>query len=309
MRIKLLSMGTTDPDRLKDLTIIKDLVAEASRAKNRVINQLFPTILEDCGFTPAIEWLVGEYRQNSALSVELLMPKENIVMDPSYALAAYRITQECLTNIAKHAEASKVQIEANTNNGFLNLIIHDNGKGMPGEISINRHGIFGMKERARYLGGSLKIGSVPEKGTTAELHLPLSVAKPNNVKRVLIVDDHAIVRDALRQLLIEEADDFLVEGEAADGKVALQMAIEEEWDIILLDLSLPKMNGMQVLDAIRLVKPKQPIIILSSSPESEHGAIARSKGAASYIEKGETERLVAEMRRAISQTDTPLTAV
>ena len=70
------------------------------------------------------------------------------------------------------------------------------------------------------------------------------------------------------------------------------------WDIILLDISLPKMNGIQVLEAIMAVKPKQPIIMLSSSPEEEYGELTRSKGAACYIEKGETEKLVEAMRIA-----------
>lgn len=218
-------------------------------------------------------------------------------MEQTYELAAYRITQECLTNVAKHAQAKKVHIEVKVIDGFLDLVIHDDGVGLPGDVKTGGSGIFGMYERASYLGGSMDIFS-DEKGTTAHLKLPLAAVNPKNKKRVLIVDDHAIVRDALRQLLSVEADDFSVEGEAADGNVALQMAIEEEWDIILLDVSLPNMNGIQVLEAILAAKPKQPIIILSSHAKDEYAEIALSKGAACYIEKGATDNLIEEMRRA-----------
>jgi CheY-like chemotaxis protein len=221
-----------------------------------------------------------------------------IVMEPTFALAAYRITQECLTNIAKHAGADKVHIEARTNDGFLDLTIQDNGIGMPKKTSANRHGIFGMLERARYLGGTMKIWSVEGKGTTSHLHLPLAVIKPKNKKRVLVVDDHDIVRNALRQLLDVQTGDFSVEGEAADGNAAVQMAIEGGWDIVLLDISLPKKNGLKVLEEIKAIKPDLPIIMLSSFAEKEYGQATILKGAACYIEKGETTQLVEAMRRA-----------
>ena len=286
------------PDHLQDLSSIKDLLSNASQITRGVVDQLYPTVLDNCGFVAAVEWLVNEYRKHSGIAVELVFPEEQIAMEHTFALAAYRITQECLTNIAKHAGASKVHIEAKTNGASLNLTIHDNGKGMPGEISVNRHGIFGMIERARYLGGSMEIGSGNDKGTTARLSLPLAAAKPKIKKRVLVVDDHAIVRNALRQLLDDQTDDFSVEGEAEDGKAGIQMAIEGVWDIMLLDINLPKKNGLQVLEEIKAVKSGLPIIMLSSHAIEKYGEVALSKGAACYIEKGETSKLVEAMRRA-----------
>jgi len=144
----------------------------------------------------------------------------------------------------------------------------------------------------------MEIGSEDGKGTTAHLHLPLASDRPTYKKRVLVVDDHAIVRDALRQLLDRETDDFSVEGEAADGKVAVQMAIEGEWDLMLLDITLPKKNGIKVLEEVIAVKSNLPIIMLSSHSKDEYGELALSKGAAGYIEKGETSKLIEAMRRA-----------
>lgn len=143
------------------------------QAKRRVINQLYPTILDNCGFVAAIEWQVNEFRKNSGITIDLIMPIEPIILGPSYALAAYRFTQECLTNFAKHAGASEVNVELKTCDSYLDLIIRDNGKGMPDEISLNRHGVFGMIERARYLGGSMEIATPEGKGKTAHLRLPL----------------------------------------------------------------------------------------------------------------------------------------
>lgn len=289
---------TSAPELLQDLSIIKELVTNASQITRGVINQLYPTVLDNYGFAAAAEWLVNGYRKHSGVAVELLLPEEQVAMEHSFALAAYRITQECLTNIAKHAGASKVRIEVKTSDGFLDLTIHDNGKGLSGGINTGGHGIFGMIERARYLGGSMEIGSVDGSGTTAHLRLPFAAAKPKNRKRVLVVDDHAIVRDAIRQMMDTQTDDFSVEGEASDGIAAFQLAIEGQWDVMLLDISLPKKNGIKVLEEIMAVKSNLPIIMLSSHAEEEYGEIALSIGAAAYVEKGETSKLVEAMRRA-----------
>lgn len=298
MELDQLKGEISAPDHLRDLSVITDLLSSASQITRGVINQLYPTVLDNLGFAAAVEWLVNGYRKRLGITVELVLPKEEVAMEPTFALAAYRITQECLTNIAKHAGASKVHIEIKTSDGFLDLTIHDDGKGLPsGGNNTGGHGIFGMIERARYLGGLMEIGSEDGKGTTARLCLPLATAKPKNRKRVLVVDDHAIVRNALRRLLDDHTDDFSVEGEAADGKAAIQMAIEGAWDIMLLDINLPKKNGIEVLEEIMAVKSRLPIIMLSSHTEDEYGKIALSKGAACYVEKGETSKLVEAMRR------------
>ena len=283
MSIDRLKDEVADPNLLLELSSIKELLKSTTKSMRSIVSQLYPTGLDKHGFISAIEWLVQAYRKHTGIEVEMLIPQENIFMEQTFELAAYRITQECLTNIAKHAKASKVQIEVKTIDGFLDLMVHDNGVGLPDEIKTGGHGIFGMNERARYLGGSMEIAS---NGTGKE------------IKRVLVVDDHAIVRNALRDLMKTQTDDFSVEGEAADGKLAIQMAIDEEWDIILLDITMPKMNGIQVLESIIAVKPNQPIIMLSSHSEKEYGEIVFAKGASGYIEKSDTRGLIEAMRRA-----------
>ena len=297
MEVGHLKSKTTDPQLLKSISALKNLVTHAVEIKRNVIDELYPSVLEQAGFTSALRLLVNEFRKRSEIEVKLLIPEE-IDIEAAYALAAYRIIQECLTNIAKHAGASEVNINAKTSVGALELTVQDNGKGLPRDMRTGGHGIFGMIERARYLGGSMEFVCEDNRGTTARLRMPLSAAKPMGTKRVLLVDDHAIVRDALRRL-ISETDDFSVEGEASDGKSAVQMGIEGEWDIILLDISLPNMNGIEVLENIRAVKPKLPIIMLSSYSVDEYGDEAIAKGAACYIEKGATDKLVVEMRRAM----------
>jgi PAS domain S-box-containing protein len=287
------------PELLQDMSQIKELLSNAAQITRSVVHQLYPTVLDNYGLVAAIEWQVSEFRKRTGVVVELVTPTEPIEAEHTFALAAYRITQECLTNIAKHAGASKVHIEVKAGGGFLDLTIRDNGKGLTGTTNTGGHGIFGMIERARYLGGAMEIGSEAGTGTMARLSLPLETIRSQDKKRVLVVEDHAIVRDAIRHLLEKQTDDFSVGGEAGDGKAAVQMAMDEEWDIVLLDISLPKKDGLAVLEKIKSTKPGLPVIMLSSHPESEYAEKAISRGAACYIEKGETDRLVEAMRRAI----------
>ena len=299
MEVGRLRTKITSPEYSHDLSAIKDLVSSASQITRDVVDQLYPTVLDNYGFAAAVEWLLKEYRKHSGILVVLRLPEETITMEQTFSLAAYRITQECLTNIAKHAEASKVQIEIKTSDGFFEMTIHDNGKGLSGKKKTGGHGVFGMIERARYLGGSMEISSEDGKGTTAHLCLPLNSGMPKIKKRVLVVDDHAIIRDALRRLLNDQTDDFSVEGEASDGIAAIEMAVEGIWDIILLDINLPKKDGITVLEEVMAAKPDMCIIMLSSHSEEAYGEIALTKGAACYIEKGETSKLVEAMRRTI----------
>ena len=297
MELSFLKRAIPDGCVGTELSRIEELVLRAKKVSTSVVKQLYPTILDNCGLIAAIEWQANEFRKSSGISVELSTPEAFDVEQP-VALAAYRITQECLTNIAKHADAGKVQVALNCCDGFLDLTIRDDGKGLP-DVTRGGHGIFGMTERARYLGGSMKIETEKGKGTIAQLRLPVETIRPQDKKSVLVVDDHAIVRDAIRQFLKSQGNEFSVDGEAVDGNEAVQLALSREWDIVLLDISLPKKNGMTVLEEIVAKKPRLPVVMLSSHAHGEYGEIALAKGAACYLEKGDTDRLVECMRQAV----------
>ncbi|MDO8988175.1 MAG: PAS domain S-box protein [Sideroxyarcus sp.] len=297
MEVGHLKGKISDPEHLKSLSVLKSLITSAVQIKQNVINQLYPSVLEHESFSDALKWLIREFGKRSGLDVKSSLP-EHIGIENPYSLAAYRIAQECMTNIAKHAKATGVVVTAECNGGFLELTIQDNGQGLPRGRSKAGHGIFGMQERARNLGGSMKIESEEGKGTTAHLKIPLGSAKKKDKKRVLVVDDHALVRNALQRLL-NETDDFSVEGEAADGVEAVRMALEEDWDVMLLDISLPGKDGLTVLEEVAKAKPALPIIMLSTHAKDQFAEAALAKGAACYIEKGETGILVEAMRRVV----------
>lgn len=102
--------------------------------------------------------------------------------------------------------------------------------------------------------------------------------------RIFIADDHEIVRQGLRRL-IDEQDGMCVVGEAADGRSVLLAEDKETWDLLILDLSLPKVGGVEVLRRLREEHPKLRIVVLSMYPEDQYGLRLIQEGAAAYLSK------------------------
>ncbi|HEX8988883.1 MAG TPA: response regulator transcription factor [Rhodocyclaceae bacterium] len=119
----------------------------------------------------------------------------------------------------------------------------------------------------------------------------------NEKIRVLIADDHAIVRQGLKQIL-SETEDLLVAGEADDGAEALLLARSQEWDVFLLDVAMPNRNGIDTLKQLKKEFPKLPVLILSMHPEDQYAVRAIQAGAAGYLTKQSAPaELVAAIRK------------
>ncbi len=115
--------------------------------------------------------------------------------------------------------------------------------------------------------------------------------------RVLIADDHAIVREGLKQI-VAESPDMVVAGEASDGREALSKALQGDYDVVVLDITMPGINGLDVLKQIRSQKPKLPILVLSMHPEEQYALRVLRAGASGYLTKESApEELMTSLRR------------
>ena len=122
----------------------------------------------------------------------------------------------------------------------------------------------------------------------------------NKPIRVLIADDHAIVRQGLRQIL-SDTPDLTVAGEAENGVQAVQMVRTGEWDVVLMDVSMPDRNGIDALKIIKKEFPRLPVLILSMYPEEQYAIRALKAGAAGYLTKQSApELLVTAIRQVAS---------
>lgn len=116
--------------------------------------------------------------------------------------------------------------------------------------------------------------------------------------RVFIADDHAIVRHGLRQL-IEGTGDMQLEGQAADGRELLAAAETGTWDVLVLDLSLPKVSGLEALRRLRELRPRLAVVVLSMYAEEQYAVPVMRAGAAAYLSKDRPgEDLLAAIRKA-----------
>jgi DNA-binding NarL/FixJ family response regulator len=115
--------------------------------------------------------------------------------------------------------------------------------------------------------------------------------------KILIADDHAIVRKGIRQILSETPDKYVVE-EACNGQEALEKVYKNNYDVVLMDISMPGRSGLDVLKQLKREKPKTPVIILSVYPEEQYAVRALKTGAAGYLTK---ESAPEELIRAIKK--------
>lgn len=160
-------------DKIKSMSGLADRTIESVR---RISADLRPGLLDDLGLAAAMEWQTKEFAGRSGIACEADLDAEDIPLDKELATAIFRIFQETLTNIARHANATKVNVRLETKDGRVILEVADNGRGITRK-QINdpkSFGIMGMRERALLWGGDVQVTGSRYKGTTVTVSIPLS---------------------------------------------------------------------------------------------------------------------------------------
>lgn len=142
----------------------------------RIVTELRPRILDDLGLVAAIEWQCQDFQQRTGIPCTCVSSADDIAMEPAQATSLFRICQEALTNTARHAQATAIQVLIKQLDNNLLLAIQDNGVGISCEklTESTSLGLLGMRERAASLGGQVSIAGSPGKGTTVTVRVPLS---------------------------------------------------------------------------------------------------------------------------------------
>ncbi len=153
---------------------LAELVKDTIRCVRRISSELRPSILDDLGLGAAIEWLAHDFESRTQTSCTVEAP-EDLSLPFALATPLFRICQEALTNITRHASATHVDIHLRCSDTHISLTVKDNGRGIT-EEEIKRYGslgLLGMKERVAILGGALDVAGRPGEGTTLAIQLPL----------------------------------------------------------------------------------------------------------------------------------------
>jgi signal transduction histidine kinase len=171
--------GATHPKLNKKVHGVLDQIDSTMKAMRAIINNLRPTVL-DLGLNAAIEWQVKEFQRRTGIACELDMPDTEMAMDDGRATALFRILQESLNNVFRHARATKAKIELYDKGDRLFMRVADNGIGIfPGcRRKANSFGLVGIKERISTLGGELTIDTAPDTGTTLTVSIPVEFTPP-----------------------------------------------------------------------------------------------------------------------------------
>lgn len=149
--------------------------------KRRIIENLRPSLLEMLGLVSALRALAEEFSRDAEVAVNLELPQDEVAVAPELALALFRIAQESLTNIRKHAHAKQVKLALNIKDEALELEIEDDGQGFtPGPSRRRHHGLVGMKHRVQMYAGEFSLTSRPGTGTRIVVCIPLTAASPTS---------------------------------------------------------------------------------------------------------------------------------
>ncbi|MBI5641385.1 MAG: PAS domain S-box protein [Nitrospirae bacterium] len=167
----------------KDQEQIRDKASAMSRLINdniqtvkRISAELRPGLLDDLGLTAALEWQANEFQERTGIRCEVLLSPEDIILDRDISTVIFRVFQETLTNVARHAKAKKVTVSLTRTKDSISLQVRDDGRGIEErQISSPKSiGLIGMKERVHFFGGKVAIRGCKDLGTTVDVCIPFS---------------------------------------------------------------------------------------------------------------------------------------
>lgn len=169
------SLSRPLPAVLSKLEQMSGRIDETVRSVRRISAELRPSILDDLGLNAALEWQLEEFRARTGIACVLTSRLGPKTLDPDRATALFRIFQEALTNVARHAQASRVTVTIEETKDSLTLSIEDNGRGIRAEelAQPQSFGLLGVRERVHLLEGDIDIRGIPGEGTHVAVRIPI----------------------------------------------------------------------------------------------------------------------------------------
>jgi signal transduction histidine kinase len=173
-------LGSGDPEVRAYFRRVQDALQSGVDIKRRVIESLRPTLLDNLGLVPALNWQVSESCERAGLRHIERYPQQELRLTSQASIAVFRIVQEALANVLKHARATTVEISIEIAPPWLLVRVQDDGAGIPLERlrALRAHGLAAMRHRARGLGGQWEVQRPPAGGTRIEVRLPLERVLP-----------------------------------------------------------------------------------------------------------------------------------
>ena len=316
------------------LARVDETLDEGLKVSRSLTTELSPPITQGGHLVPVLEWLAILMKQKHGLAVVVRNRGETILKSESLTVMLYQAVRELLFNIVKHAKVKAATVSIRDSDQGVSLIVEDQGAGFdPGLLEQSPgisggYGIFGIRERLSLLDGRLDIESAPGGGSRFTLWVPVpresgekaptaasGSARADPIKpalaeppaaaggtlriRVLLADDHPVVRRGLA-LALKEQPDIEVVGEASDGRQAVELVSRILPDIVIMDIRMPDMTGIEATKAIHAKHPDVRVIGFSAFEETGQAKAMREAGAVGYLAKSDPPgRLLATIRACV----------
>lgn len=315
------------PAFLGVVTQLDEVLTDALSYTRTLVTELSPPVLRQHGLLAGLRWL-ADYMKKHEISVLVNVPEHlHLCLPEDQEVLLFQSVRELLINAAKHAGTDHASVTVQPHGDHLSIQVRDEGQGFEpssragSSDQSSQFGLFSITERMKALRGSFTIESAPGHGTTAVLTLPLAsrqevhttssdsqpLSRSDNGKpdqamdirtagiRLLLVDDHAMVRQGLRTTLEHYADILLV-GEANDGHEAIELVEKLRPQVVIMDINMPRVNGIDATACIKAHYPDICIIGISVNAGEDNQAAMRRAGATLLITK---EAAVDELYHAI----------
>lgn len=333
-----LKMGSVRHEqKIQTLHTLEDVKAhldEALSYTRQLMSDLRPVTLGDGDdLASTVQWVLAKAERHG-LTVVLRDDGKPKPVDEEVLQIAYQSLYELLFNVLKHAQTRHAVVRLRRQRQKLFIVVRDRGVGFSASLERRPNktggfGLFNMREQIDQLGGQLTIISVPQKGTVARIVLPLRRSDPidrasfTRIRRlpydhvssrrhperqeggrkisVLLVDDHRMLREGLRSI-IDEQPDLEVIAEASDGHMALEVASACSPNVVVMDVNMPSMNGVEATRKIRAIHPDVTVIGLSVLQDQKMAELMAESGASAYLSKSDAfETLSATIRSSFAK--------
>lgn len=317
-----------DPTTL--LAEIDGFLNESLTYTRSLVGQISPVLLYEQGLLPALRWLAESVTPRHGLQVTIDEQTDlaHAQLEEDVRILLFQSVRELLFNALAHAHSNEATLTVRERDRGLEVTVADEGIGFdPARIdagpadSLYGFGLMSIRECMALMGGQFELTSSPGRGTCATLWVPLqeiadeaapvalpqppAVARPplaavaaRNHLHVLVVDDHAVVREGLMMMLGKE-EDLVIVGEADDGPAALEAAHRLHPHVVLMDVGLPGMDGIETTRQLTAAIEGIKVVGLSMYEDESIATAMRAAGAVDYLCKGcSPDLLIDTIRRA-----------
>ncbi len=305
MRVGTLVGEEAEERARQKVQAISEILNDAINATRTLAVELAPPVLHERGLAPALEWLARRVKEQHQLQVEVTADPQAEPGLPALRDLMFQAARELLLNVIKHAQVDRAELHLSRRQEYAELEVCDQGVGFDAAATWDDPDSFGLihiRERLEPIGGSIEVESRPGDGSRVTVLVPIAPAPspedeapaPAHIGphpkadgsriRVLLADDHPLIRQGLTGLL-ELQDDLEVVGEAEDGVRAVELARRLQPDVVVMDMNMPNMNGLEATRRIAAEAPHIRIIALSLHGEKDMAQAMLDAGAEQYVPK------------------------